>query len=132
MLSNKIVIIKEFISKNFFKVTCKGNSMYPTLHDGDNVEVQSLSRDIACGDIILYYLYKNEDLMFVLHRVHYINNEYLVLKGDNNISFDVPIRKSQVLGVVNLSGNFDINDKAAIHFLDEVYKKNEHQKEKDI
>ena len=40
------------------------------------------------------------DYFLILHRIHYITKKYVVVKGDNNFSFDAPIEKNCILGMV--------------------------------
>lgn len=130
MNSSGILIIKKLISDGCFTVSCKGKSMYPTLKDGEVVDVHSFFCDIVCGDIVLYYIYKNDEPIFVIHRVHYISKEYVVLKGDNNVAFDEPIFKNQLLGFIQNDSGGDINYETAKRFFEEFKRKSETYQEK--
>ena len=125
---SRVLIVKKLISDGFFRIKCLGNSMYPTLKNEEIIEVKKFSREIVRGDLLLYYLYKNDEPIFVIHRVHYIDKEYVVLKGDNNVAFDIPIRKNQLLGFVNSDVNFNIDYKVAKNFWVR-FKKNEKSSE---
>jgi len=79
----------------------EGNSMYPTIKDGNYVLI--LKKDvpdfnISIGDIVVFY--DNETNKYVSHRVIDINGETIITKGDNNMFFDDEITYSQVRGKV--------------------------------
>ena len=65
------------------KVVVKGDSMWPSLKDGDVVEFQEFSEQIvAVGDIVVFqHPLKSE--VTCLKRVTSIENERLLVEGDN-------------------------------------------------
>lgn len=65
------------------KVVVKGNSMWPSLKDGDVVEFQEFSKNIVTvGDIVVFqHPLKSE--VTCLKRVTSIDNERLFVEGDN-------------------------------------------------
>lgn len=78
-------------------LTTTGDSMEPTLSDGDLVLVRPAS-NYRPGDIIAY---RHAELGIVLHRLIRISDEGYVVQGDNNAAPDDYIRSSdQILGSV--------------------------------
>lgn len=90
-----------------------GNSMYPTLQNGDIVIFQPPPQhEITNGTIIIYAQQGINDKFFswltgnlIIHRIvaiHKINNNtyYYITKGDNNILNDsLPVFQKQVVGI---------------------------------
>ena len=70
-------------------------SMEPSLNIGDLVIIDIESKDYKIGDIVTY---KDENNLFVTHRILYINDDKYVLKGDANNAIDKPINSSQIVG----------------------------------
>ncbi len=77
-----------------------GNSMYPTIRDGELITVEPVViSDIKSGDIVLYQNHAG----VVAHRVVYAkqsNQGQLLLRGDASNSFDAPVMPHQILGKV--------------------------------
>jgi signal peptidase I len=77
-----------------------GQSMYPTIRDGEKVSVEPvLERDIKRGDILLYKCHGR----LIAHRViriHSREEKSLVLRGDALNEPDAPVKFNQVLGRV--------------------------------
>lgn len=73
--------------------------MWPFLKEGrDSVIVKSLPvSSMHRGDIILY---RRNDQILVLHRLHHKNKKDFFLTGDNQTQIEGPVRQKEVLGVV--------------------------------
>lgn len=71
-------------------------SMKPTLTIDDVILVNTNKQEIQVNDIISY----KKDGAIITHRVLFIDNEKLTVKGDNNNTIDSPISKSDVIGKV--------------------------------
>jgi len=93
-----ILIIKELIRLRKCRLKCWGDSMMPLYHPGEKIVISPVEGEINLGDVVLYFSDEKGGYFLVLHRVHYINEDFVVLKGDNNYSFDIPILKNSILG----------------------------------
>lgn len=71
------------------------SSMEPTINAGDRAVVK-ITNDIQEGDIVIY----QTDDMLVCHRIHKINNELVICKGDKNNVEDEPILINSIVGKV--------------------------------
>lgn len=80
---------------NVLMFTVKGDSMTPTLYDGDKVITckQSCYKN---GDIIVY-LYRNKQLF--IHRIIAMSENSMICRGDNNRHFE-RVKKNDVIGKV--------------------------------
>lgn len=95
----------KMIKKNF-EIVIGGNSMFPTLIEGEKVQVryQECYIDLKTGSIILFYNKKYMD--YVVHRIIKIvemNNgqKYYVTKGDNNTQVDeYLVKEEDIRGIV--------------------------------
>ena len=74
-----MLIKKGFKEKGKCVVKAMGNSMFPTIKNGDSIELVT-AEYIDVGEIVLCE-YKN--LLF-LHRIVEINNDIVITKGDNH------------------------------------------------
>lgn len=83
--------------------------MFPTLRNGQEVEIEK-SNDIKLRDIVVYM----QNGKFVIHRVIYIQNNYLITKGDYNAFNDLPICVSQVIGKVRNESTYKTDSETVI------------------
>lgn len=71
------------------EITISGNSMVPTLENGEKVKFDSTDKDVKIGDIILYQQFSTH---LTVHRVvktiEQNKLKYYVTKGDNNPECD--------------------------------------------
>ena len=84
---------------NYFGYTVfevASGSMEPTLYINDVILIDITKNDLKLGDIIAFY---NDDAI-ITHRIVFIDDNTLTVKGDNNNTIDVPINKNQVIGKV--------------------------------
>ena len=102
-------ICTELLRKgHHVKFRAPGDSMYPTICDGDLITVeQRKASDVCVGDIILYH-HKNG---VVAHRVVDIKapqssdlspQHLFFLRGDAALVFDAPVSADHILGKVTL------------------------------
>ncbi len=104
MIDNGLCIdlLKEKIeTKGRIELTVHGDSMLPTLQDGDTVYIMK-NENYKIGDIIAYYLKNNENVSpIIIHRIIFVRKTYVLTKGDHNDFID-PLRISPdaVLGKV--------------------------------
>ena len=100
------------------KLTVTGQSMYPTLCDGQLIEVDCFSGDasqINIGDIIVYKAYKsNKDKQhYIIHRVVHLfsilKHYFFITKGDNNSRCDrYIIPSADIIAIIKNSKNLHI------------------------
>ena len=91
---------KEHNLNGLFKVN--GNSMYPTLQQGDIVGASPIISNLTESDIIIYENYN----MLVVHRIIGIGEDYFgryyIVKGDHNLLIDnEKVRLGDIIGVLN-------------------------------
>lgn len=111
-----IMVIKTLIKQHKCQLSCSGDSMMPLYQPGMIINIEPIRADIKIGDIVLYYTKGEMGYFLVLHRIHYIEKEYIVLKGDNNYAFDIPIKKSSILGKAISNYNVQIDTLRAENF----------------
>jgi signal peptidase I len=78
-------------------LTVRGNSMLPTLFDGEQVRLEACDFDLVIPGQIVAVKTENG---IVVHRVRYRTALGLLLAGDNNIMLDASIPYESFLGVV--------------------------------
>lgn len=87
----------DFERNDFFTAEVHGNSMYPTIEDGDYVLVVK-TYNISVNDIIVFF---DEDTgKYIAHRVVSIEDNTILTKGDNNNFYDDEITKREIIGKV--------------------------------
>lgn len=106
-----ISTILQKSSKSKVKLTVTGQSMYPTLLDGQIIEVECFNGDpkqINIGDIIVYKAYKTtkHKKHYIIHRVSFVfsifKHYFFITKGDNNSKKDHRIvSSSDIVAVLN-------------------------------
>lgn len=80
-------------------------SMEPALYKSDVIIVKIDKDDFAKNDIIAFL----GDDTVITHRVLFIDNDVITVKGDNNNTMDAPIKRDQVIGkVVKILPKFGI------------------------
>ena len=107
-MSKRLLCLKILIEKGGFYFKGIGTSMYPTIKNDEIFLVRKLQDTPKVGDVVLYYDNKNGHIEFVAHRIHFIQGDVFVSKGDGNYSFDVPVSINNILGIVELEGCFDV------------------------
>ena len=84
----------NYFGYTFFEVA--SGSMMPTLEINDVILVKITKDNIKENDIIAF----NSENSIITHRVLFIDNNSIVVKGDNNNTVDKPIVVDQVIGKV--------------------------------
>lgn len=80
-----------------FRFQARGNSMYPTIRDGEILHVQPTStRELRPGDIVLF----NDGQHFRAHRLVRVDEDMFVTRGDSALDADDAIHASQIIGKV--------------------------------
>jgi len=100
------IIVDPFMIHNtinnkayMYKTNLVGNSMYPMLNDGDTGIVllkSSPNYDLQVGDIAVFYY--ADCSCYVGHRVIYIDDDYILTKGDNNEEIDAIVQEEYIIG----------------------------------
>ena len=82
----------------------RGNSMAPTMRDGDQVRLERLDFDfVVPGQVVAAHA----NGAIVVHRVRYRTALGLLLAGDNNITLDASVPREAYLGVVTAHRRLD-------------------------
>ena len=82
------------------ELTLHGNSMFPTIQEGEKVCI-SKKNEYEVGDIVAYYLCRGGGVVIIIHRLLWIRKTFVIAKGDNNKKADpyrIPVEN--VLGSV--------------------------------
>jgi len=90
-----------------------GKSMEPTIYGGELIEIINKT-NLETGDIVLI----DGMEMLYLHRIHAISGDTLFTKGDALSCYDLPVQKSQVIGVAKVDTkepNVELTEKFAIN-----------------
>lgn len=98
-LSDYDGLIREVLaSGGEFRIYPHGTSMLPLLRQGvDSVVLRAVDSPLREGDILFY---QRADGSYVLHRLHSINPQGLVLWGDNQTRLERGVSETQVIGRV--------------------------------
>lgn len=84
----------NYFGYTFFEVA--SGSMEPTLQIDDVILVKITKENLGKGDIIAFA----SDNTIVTHRIIYMEDDTLTVKGDNNNIVDKPIKTDQVIGKI--------------------------------
>lgn len=96
VIYQKVFMKSELLSiNNYYIFQIASSSMETDLHVGDYILVLKTD-DYKVGDIITY----EENGVYITHRIHDIDGDNIIAKGDANDSLDDSISKSKVLGKV--------------------------------
>ena len=80
--------------------TVRGDSMAPTLQDGDQVRVvPSNPSKLQPGELVMYV---DAGSQIIIHRVVRVEGTTLIAKGDNRRHDDPPVPVERVLGKAEL------------------------------
>lgn len=99
-----------------------GDSMYPFLLNGRDQVVLSLpTRACKRGDICLF---RRENGLYIVHRVHHRNQKGIYMVGDHQVSLEGPLKEEQIVAVavaiVRKGHRIDVNNKQYL-FLVQVW-----------
>ncbi len=94
------VIEEILLNGGEFRFYPRGRSMLPLIRQGiDSVLLVPLDSAVKRFDVLLY---KRDNGMYVLHRVYKISDDgRYVMCGDNQIVYEIGIRKEQFIGKVS-------------------------------
>lgn len=87
-------------NKSYLVGTAHGVSMSPLIQNGDKLYFKRVPRKKLCIADIIVFLQHN---YLISHRIiAFGKSDTILVKGDNNFSFDPPLTYSQILGKVIL------------------------------
>lgn len=80
------------------KLKMQGTSMFPSIKPGEFAVIKPIDfTTLRVGQVIVF----QEGSRWVAHRLLEIQNEHFIAQGDSLITADLPIEKTQLIGVVN-------------------------------
>lgn len=84
-------------------ITVHGNSMFPTISDGQKVYLTPCSK-YSIGDIVAYTVESDDCIQRILvHRAIFVRKNYILAKGDNNSYIDpIRIKYDDIIGIVKI------------------------------
>ena len=90
----------------YYVITVKGDSMTPLYPALAKIIAVSARNNIDIGDIIILRYFNS----IIVHRVIFLDDKYVITKGDNNLHFDRKRSRGNILGkaVSNNKNNFKI------------------------
>lgn len=96
-MSNEIDVVRLLEEGKIVQIKPKGYSMYPMFLPGrDSAVLSKVNQNrLKRGDVVLY---RRDNQALVLHRIWKITKNEVFLVGDNQISVEGPIKKSQIIG----------------------------------
>jgi|SRR5690554_4271243 len=90
-----------------FKLFVKGNSMYPTFKDKQEIEIIPYkNKNLKVGDIIVYQKFNSHLTVHRILDIIFLNDRrfYCITKGDNNTKKDdYIVFNSEIIGIVEES-----------------------------
>ena len=102
-------LFKKGVKKKELNIYSFGLSMAP-LFRSNNTLILKPATNIRLGDIVCYFI----ENVIVFHRVVQVKNTVIVTKGDNNLNFDKPVLKSQIIGKVSFAVG---NNRSVVNFI---------------
>jgi signal peptidase I len=90
-----VIIYKSKSVCGYRFAVVSGNSMYPTIYDGDFLIVKQ-NFEKKCGDVVCFV----SDNKQIVHRIVEIKNDSVITKGDNNKYEDAAVKECQIIGKV--------------------------------
>ena len=93
-------LLTDIIKKGHpFFISVKGNSMFPTIKDGDMVKIIP-QKEYSIGTIVAYMYEGGCGYKIIVHRIVAMRKKCYYLKGDNNTKCDYPIKFEDILGAI--------------------------------
>jgi signal peptidase I len=88
----------QFVASGMeFRFQAKGRSMWPTIRDGDVLQVRSASFEkLRAGDVVLF---KSGNGLRA-HRIIRRRGDFFITRGDAGVENDGQIRREEILGKV--------------------------------
>lgn len=125
-----VPLLKEVIESGAnFRLYPHGQSMLPTLKEGEDSVLLSNPNDIRVGDIVLY---RRENGQYVLHRAVKLCENHINMCGDNQfiIEKNVPASSviAKVVGIYKKDKFVDVRDKEYRKNVRKIYRKKPFQR----
>ena len=91
---------EELDKKGELQLIVHGDSMLPTLKDGNVIKIEKCN-EYRIGDIVVFYTIVENQLKIIVHRVIFVRKTYVLTKGDNNDFVDpIKVMNTMILGKV--------------------------------
>ncbi len=101
-----LLILAVFLRAQGYRLyLAYGESMLPVISDGSFI-VGRLGADYDTGDIIIFYYKYKFNRYKIVHRVIYIDDDYILCRGDNNGPHYEMIEPDAVIGKVLIIVNY--------------------------
>lgn len=82
------------------RVVARGSSMWPTIRDGEHVELRRAVRPPVVGEIVLV----RDGERVYLHRIRHAAPRHIVCRGDNCLWDDRPVARCRIIAVARRDG----------------------------
>ena len=90
----------EIEAKGQIQLVVHGDSMLPSLKDGDTIKVEKCN-EYKISDVVAYFVVIEGKLKIIVHRVIFARKNYVLTKGDNNDFVDpIKVVYDMILGKV--------------------------------
>ncbi|HNC42628.1 MAG TPA: S24/S26 family peptidase [Acidobacteriota bacterium] len=93
----------ELTRHRTFRMRLSGNTMRPTIHNGDWITIEPIKPGtLKAGDIVLLVTSSETAMIHRLIRLDFTKDSpYVLTRGDSTEYFDVPVPLSHVLGRIS-------------------------------
>ena len=105
-MTENVSISQALERSGVISINPKGQSMFPYIKDTYTVVLKTPSKPLKKYDCVLFFEREN---VYVLHRLLKIEGDLLYTMGDNNLNFDRPVKREEIVGV--LEGFYKENGK---------------------
>ena len=104
--------MKPYLNKGFLvRMVPKGNSMLPTLKNGEEVVTLQHAKEVKPGDIVLALTSLGH---YVIHRVVKVSGQQVTLKGDHNKTTETASSSNVLAKLVKVEPIDAISDEASV------------------
>src|SRR5690242_20501702 len=93
-----------------FRFCARGQSMWPTIQDGDILHVEPIRKSPRIADIVLFV----KDGEFKAHRIVGRRGRYFVTRGDTGMEIDGIVRREEIVGRVVSKWNANIGEVSSL------------------
>ena len=99
-----------------FRFCARGQSMWPTIQDGDILHVEPIRKSPRIADIVLFV----KDGEFKAHRIVGRRGRYFVTRGDTGMEIDGIVRREEIVGRVVSKWNANIGEVSSLGHRDRL------------
>ena len=97
-MTESVTITEALEKSGIISINPKGRSMFPYIKDTDTVVIKKPTAPLEKYDCVLFFEREN---VYVLHRLMRIKGDVLFTLGDNNLKYDRPVRREEIVGVLD-------------------------------